>query len=461
MPTLLIIDDETSLINSLAFALEEDGYTVHGAETGAAGLAAVASLKPDLVLLDLRLPDMSGLDVITRLAETGGGPQVIMISAHGDTRAAVKAVKLGAADYLTKPFDLDDLLHTIGSTLERQKMASEIDFHRQSVLRDSGMVAQSRVMRELGETIKRVASSSSMRILILGESGTGKTLVAKAIHAGSARAGGPFIEINCASLPEQLIEAELFGAEKGAYTGAHQRRVGLVSLANGGTLFLDEIGEMPLALQAKMLHFLENGQYRPIGAGRNQTADVRVIAATNRDLAAEVVAGRFREDLYYRLNVICLNVPPLRGRQDDILLLAMHCAARCASEEGVSPITLDSDAARVLLDYRWPGNVRQLKNLIERLTILYPERVISPAELPPEMSQPSEKPADAAAPALPLPASPERGGGASISDALADAERDLILQALQACAGHKGRAADRLGISRHAFKRRLQRLGIR
>ncbi|MDO8264022.1 MAG: sigma-54 dependent transcriptional regulator [Gallionella sp.] len=456
MPTILIIDDEASLVSSLTYALEEEGYKVHGAASGAAGLQAVADLQPDLVLLDLRLPDKTGLEVLEAMPRENSVPQVIMISAHGDTRAAVKAVKMGAADYLTKPFDLDDLLHTISTTLERGRMASEIDFHRRTALRHGGLVGESPVMSDLAALVTRVAASSTARILVLGESGTGKALVAKAIHVGSPRRAGPFIEINCASLPEQLIEAELFGAEKGAYTGAHQRRVGLVTLADKGTLFLDEIGEMPLALQAKLLHFLENGQYRAIGSTHSVHADVRVVAATNRDLATEVSAGRFREDLYYRINVICLQIPALRSRGDDVVHLAEHFASQYAHEEGVLPIAISDAARERLVAYRWPGNVRELKNLIERLTILFPGRDIGLAELPPEIVAAVRELTGATGPSISVPLT----GTHSISAALAVTERELLLSALRSCDGHKGLAADRLGISRHAFKRRLQRLGL-
>lgn len=458
MPTILIIDDETSLVSSLTFALEEEGYIVHGAATGKAGLQAVTDLQPDLVLLDLRLPDCNGLEVLESMQRENGEPQVIMISAHGDTRAAVKAVKMGAADYLTKPFDLDDLLHTIHTALERGRMVSEIGFHRRAALRHSGLIGASVAMRDLAATVQRIAASNAARILVLGESGTGKALVARAIHAGSARAGGPFIEINCASLPEQLIEAELFGAEKGAYTGAHQRRAGLVTLADKGTLFLDEIGEMPLAIQAKLLHFLENGQYRPLGSTRPLQADVRVVAATNRELATEVAAGRFREDLYYRINVICLTIPALRSRGDDVVHLAEHFALQYAHEEGVLPIRISITARVLMAAYRWPGNVRELKNLIERLTILLPGRDIGLAELPVEIALAGHG-IRTAADAV-IEAAPMRAAKPTISEALADAERELLLCALGECGGHKGNAADRLGISRHAFKRRLQRLAI-
>ena len=449
MASILIIDDETNLVRSLSFALEDEGHAVRGAGTASEGLAAATEFTPDLILLDLKLPDMSGLDVLERLKAQKCDAQVIMISAHGDTRAAVKAVKLGAADYITKPFDLDDLSLTIRTTLERRHMALELEFHRDASMRNSGLIGDSAAMRDLAATIDRIAASAATRILVLGESGTGKALVARAIHAASPRASGPFIEINCASLPEQLIEAELFGAEKGAYTGAHQRRVGLVSLADKGTLFLDEIGELPLPLQAKLLHFLENGQYRAIGAGHTQTADVRVVAATNRDLASAARAGSFREDLFFRLNVIQLNVPALRDRVADVPVLIEHFSRAFARGEGSAPIVLSEEARAALLRYRWPGNVRELKNLIERLTILHPGATVPLSALPAEIE-------DAApAPAVTVPA-----GTASIGDALATTEREMMLAALRDAGGHKGHAAERLGISRHAFKRRLQRLGI-
>ncbi|MGE5650042.1 sigma-54 dependent transcriptional regulator [Noviherbaspirillum sp. UKPF54] len=453
MASILIIDDESNLVRSLTFALEDEGHAVHGAGTAADGLAKAAELQPDLILLDLKLPDMSGLDVLETLKARQIEAQVIMISAHGDTRSAVKAVKLGAADYITKPFDLDDLSMTIHATLERRQMAAELEFHRGATIQESGMLGASLAMRDLLGTVERIAASAAMRILVLGESGTGKALVARTVHSASPRASGPFIEINCASLPEQLIEAELFGAEKGAYTGAHQRRVGLVALADKGTLFLDEIGELPLPLQAKLLHFLENGQYRPIGSGRAQTSDVRVVAATNRDLAAAARAGTFREDLYFRLNVIQLNIPPLRERASDVPALIEHFSRLFAREERSKPITVSEDARQALMQYRWPGNVRELKNLIERLTILYPGTEIGAETLPRELVD-AEAPLTATAP---IHASQ---GAANIEDALASTEREMMLAALRDAGGHKGQAAERLGISRHAFKRRLQRLGL-
>lgn len=431
-PSVLIIDDEVQLVRSLLFALKGEGMSVRGTHDGASGLAAAAAALPDIVLLDLRLPDCSGMEVLTSLRQRHPALPVVMISAHGDTRAAVQAVKAGASDYLTKPFELDDVIDLIHDTLGRDQVETSSDL----------LIGASPAMVELRAAIARIAASHTARVLLLGESGTGKALVARSLHIGSPRAAGPFIEVNCAALPEQLIEAELFGAERGAYTGAHQKRFGLVSQADGGTLFLDEIGELPLPLQAKFLHFLENGQYRPIGSGRSQTADLRVIAATNRDLALDVRDGRFREDLFYRLNIIQIDVPPLRARDGDVLVLANHFARSVAAEERCQPIRLSQDAAAMLAAYPWPGNVRELRNLIERLTILHAGRDITPADLP----------------------DPLRGtqpvNSAKLADHMEGTERRMIEQALQQAGGQKGRAAELLGISRHAFKRRLQRLGI-
>jgi two-component system, NtrC family, response regulator AtoC len=449
MSSILIIDDEAALVNSLSFALRGEGYEVVGAGTAADGLKAAERAPPSLILLDLRLPDGSGLEVLERLLVVVPGTPVIMISAHGDTRAAVRSVKAGAFDYLTKPFELDELLLTIRSALERERMSQEIARFREAALAGGELVGESPVVRALAEATRQVGASHAGRVLLLGESGSGKALVARAIHARSSRSGGPFVEVNCAALPAQLIEAELFGAEKGAYTGALQRRVGLAALADGGTLFLDEVGELPLALQAKLLHFLEDGSYRPVGSAQSLVSDARVVAATNRDLAAEVRAGTFREDLYYRLNVVHLSVPPLRDRGNDILLLARHFAQRYARDESCAPVRFTPEAEAVLLAYRWPGNVRELRNLVERLTILSPGKIVSPADLP-----------AVPAPVAPPPA-PGPGALRSIDAELEDSERALVLSALQQAGGHQGRAAAALGISRHALKRRLQRLGLK
>ena len=444
---ILIVDDEKSFVRSMTFALSEAGFHTRSAHTGEEALTMLAEEAADLVLLDLRLPGMDGMDVLAETTRLYPGLPVIMISAHGDTRAAVQAVKAGATDYLTKPFALDELLHIIDTVTDRARMQEELDYHRQRSANASGLVGSSQAMQSLWQTVQRVASSSTGRVLLLGESGTGKAVVARAIHEQSPRAEGAFVEINCAALPEQLIEAELFGAEKGAYTGAHQKRSGLVSLAHGGTLFLDEIGELPLSLQAKFLHFLENGDYRPVGATASHTADVRVVAATNRSLEEEVRAGRFREDLYFRLNVIELTIPPLRERGEDLQELLDRFIEAQAREEGCRPVTIPPETLERLQAYNWPGNVRELRNLVERLTILHPGQRIRPDQLPHEFQPVEDSTSDQAA-------------TTSLEQKLEHTERQMIRQALDQTGGHKGKAAEQLGMSRHAFKRRLQRLGL-
>lgn len=447
---ILIVDDEKSFVRSLTFALQEAGYSTNCAHAGEDALAILEQGLPDLMLLDLRLPGKSGMDILEETARLYPDLPVVMISAHGDTRAAVQAVKVGATDYLTKPFALDELLHLVDSVTERTRMRDELAYHRSRAASSSGLMGDSGAMQQLWQKVQRVSASSAGRILLLGESGTGKALVAKAIHEHSPRASQAFVEINCAALPEQLIEAELFGAEKGAYTGAHQKRAGLVALAHNGTLFLDEIGELPLSLQAKFLHFLENGDYRPVGGGAGATSDVRVIAATNRSLEAEVRNGHFREDLYFRLNVIELTIPPLRDREDDVCKLLEMFIESQAREEGCRPITMLPETLACLRAYSWPGNVRELRNLVERLTILYPGQLIRPHQLPGEFRATSAT----------TPPADQDHASASFDQHLQQTERQLLLDALEKTGGRKGKAAEHLGLSRHAFKRRMQRLGM-
>jgi two-component system, NtrC family, response regulator AtoC len=446
---ILIVDDEKSFVRSLTFAFEEAGYSANYAHTGEDALLILERDLPDLMLLDLRLPGIGGMDILNETARLYPDLPVVMISAHGDTRAAVQAVKAGATDYLTKPFALDELLHLVDSVTERTRMRDELAYHRSRAASSSGLMGDSNAMQQLWEKVQRISASSAGRILLLGESGTGKALVARAIHEHSTRASEAFVEINCAALPEQLIEAELFGAEKGAYTGAHRKRTGLVALAHNGTLFLDEIGELPLPLQAKFLHFLENGDYRPVGGGASTTSDVRVIAATNRSLEAEVRNGHFREDLYFRLNVIELTIPPLRERDEDVYKLLEMFIESQAREEGCRPITMLSETLACLSAYNWPGNVRELRNLVERLTILYPGQLIRPHQLPSEFLATS-----------PAPSADQDQASVSFNQHLQQTERQLLLDALEKTGGRKGKAAEHLGLSRHAFKRRLQRLGL-
>ncbi|WP_339859565.1 sigma-54 dependent transcriptional regulator [Thalassospira alkalitolerans] len=453
--SILIVDDEESFVRSLSFALRTEGMDVTGVHSGEDAFLVVRKQQFDIILLDLRLPGADGMEVLASIQKLDISIPVIMISAHGDTRAAVHAVKNGAADYLSKPFELDELIHTIKTTLDQSQVALELDYHRRrDVVPTNGLIGECAAMSALRTTIDRVAQSSASRILLLGESGTGKALVARAIHSQSPRKDRAFVEVNCAALPEQLIESELFGAEKGSYTGAHQKRTGLVRLADGGTLFLDEIGELPLALQAKFLHFLENGDYRPVGAERSASADVRVITATNRDLAEQVRLGHFREDLFYRLNVITIDIPALRERGEDILSLVTHFADRQAQAEGCHPIQFDTETREILHAHQWRGNVRELKNLIERLTILYPGKTISADLLPGEFHHQDDIHQTNEINRSTSPTPPQ------LQDRLDVTERHIVQDALEQADGHKGRAAEILGISRHALKRRLQRLGL-
>lgn len=440
---VLVIDDEHNLVRSIRFALEDQQMTVSGAYSGREGIKAAERERPDVVLLDLGLPDISGLEVLAQLK--AGSPElpVIMISAHGDTRAAVRAVKEGAVDYITKPFDWDELMLLIRRSSEHSRMARELAFLRSQQAHRSKLVGRGPAMERLHQLIEQVGGSSARTLLINGPSGTGKTLIARSLH-DLRFTDAPFIEVNCAALPEQLIEAELFGAERGAYTGASQRRTGLIELADGGTLFLDEIGELPLPLQAKLLSFLENRSYRPIGSSRELQAEVLIIAATNRDLKADVDAGQFRSDLYFRLNVLPIAAPPLSQHREDVALLIHYFSERFAAQEGCAqPLWPDAVIQR-LEHYSWPGNVRELRNLVERMTILYPGQEILPQWLPDEYLGHLQTVAP----------------GEDYSDVIEARERELIVEALRETGGRKGQAAERLGISRHALKRRIQRLGI-
>lgn len=442
--SVLVIDDERNLVRSIGFSLRDEGMEVTGAFTGQEGLTQVKSLGPDVVLLDLGLPDLPGLEVLVKIKAQYPDLPVIMISAHGDTRSAVKAVKMGALDYITKPFDLDELVLLIRRCTEHVRTLREIKYLRDKNSSTGPLVGNSKEMDTLRDALKRVGNSSGKTVLVTGPSGTGKALVARALH-DIRFTDAPFIEVNCATLPEQLIEAELFGAERGAYTGANQKRSGLIDLADGGTLFLDEIGEIPITLQAKLLSFLENRNYRPVGAGRERQAEVFVVAATNRNLKDEVEEGRFRSDLFFRLNVLPVEIPALCERDQDVSLLTAYFSEKYAKQEGCEAIKLSEKVQMILSDYDWPGNIRELKNLIERLTILHPGEMIGVDMLPVEY-----QPLDMVS----------HNTESDYREAVEDHERTLIITALRDAGWRKGIAAEKLGISRHALKRRIQRLKL-
>ena len=385
MPTILVVDDEVSIRRTLREILEYEDYDVDEAEDGAEALDAMRATSYDLVLLDVKMPDVDGMDVLEAAAEERPALPVVMISGHGTIETAVEATKLGAYDFIEKPPDLNRLLVTIRNALNSGELVSENRRMRQTLTEQqegdlTPIIGESEPIHAIKETIERVAPTEA-RVLITGENGTGKELVAKWVHHKSNRSDGPLVEVNCAAIPSELIESELFGHEKGAFTGATKQRIGKFELADGGTLFLDEIGDMSLSAQAKVLRVLQENKIERVGGGRSIPVDVRVIAATNKDLMAELEEGNFREDLYHRIGVILINVPPLRERRSDIPLMTRHFADQLARRNGLAPKQFTDDALNQLQQYAWRGNVRELNNVIERLLIMSRSDTIGRADV--------------------------------------------------------------------------------
>jgi DNA-binding NtrC family response regulator len=423
--TILVVDDEADQRRLLGGFLESRGYRAQEAASAEEALALIRAGQPDMVLLDIRLPGMSGIEALAEIRQIDQRLPVLLITAYADLRQAVAAMKSGADDYLAKPVDLDELETAISDAIGVSEKKGKERGAREL---PPEFVCESPAMRRLVETLSVIAPSNAP-VLILGESGSGKELVAQLIHRWSPRAAGPLVAANCAGLPESLIESELFGHTKGAFTGASQTRQGFFRAADGGTLFLDEIGELPLHLQPKLLRALESGQITPVGSDLPVEVDTRLIAATNRDLGQEVQEGRFRDDLYYRINVVELAVPPLAERQDDILPLARRFAAEFAG----APVRLSPQAVQCLLAYRWPGNVRELRNAIQRACLLCRGDVVLPEHLPPKVAALAH---DAAA---------------ATAGRLSQVERAAILATLEECGGNRTHAAKKLGISRRAL----------
>ena len=443
--SILIVDDEAGIRESLASILSDEGYRAEAVASGEECLQRTESNSFDLVLLDVWLTGMDGLETLRRMNERGGAPRVVMISGHANIETAVRATKLGAFDFIEKPFSLEKTILVVKNALEHLRLEEENRRLRAELEERYQIIGDSVPMKALRQQIALTAPTNG-RVLIYGESGTGKELVARALHAHSSRAGQLFVEVNCAAIPEELIESELFGHIKGSFTGATDDKTGKFQKADGGTLFLDEVGDMSLKTQSKVLRVLEEQRFEPVGSNKTVTVDVRVLAATNKKLEGEIARGAFREDLFYRLNVVPFYVPALRERSEDIPTLARHFLAEFSSTYGRRPKELTEAATGILVRYPWPGNVRELKNLIERLVIMVPGERIEPHHLPPELFRGAAR-------------SPQQAYS-SLSEARAAYEREYILRKLAEHEWNMTHTAAALGLERSHLYRKMKTLGI-
>ena len=449
-PRILVVDDEVSIRESLRGILQDEGYLVSAAATGEQALDEVAKDPPDLVLLDIWLPGMDGLVVLEEIKKIYASLPVIIISGHGNIDTAVRATKLGAFDYVEKPLSLERIVVSVQNGLEFFRLQEENRLWQQKARHRTRLTGKSPTVESLREEIQRAAPTSAT-VLITGENGTGKELVARMLHQLSRRSLRPMVEVNCAAIPEELIESELFGHERGAFTGAVERRKGKFDAANGGTLFLDEIGDMSLRTQAKILRIIQEQNFERVGGSRPVQVDARIIAATNKDLQKEIDAGRFRQDLYYRLNVIPIHVPPLRERLQDIPLLVEDFLSQVAYESTMGRKEIDPIVHELLQSYLWPGNVRELRNFVERLVIMTPGQLIRPEDLPRDFRQQVQHHASGN----------DLYRLSSFKEARSSFEREYLVRKLEECAWNVSLTAQNIGLERSHLHRKMKSLGIR
>jgi len=459
---ILIIDDEEGIRFSLRGILEDEGHEVVEAETGEQGLELLGTDIPDMIFLDIWLPGMDGLEVLDKISQDHKGLPVIMISGHGTIETAVKALKKGAFDFIEKPLSLEKVVVSTRNALEFSRLRQENIALKTRISSEqpTTLTGESEAIANLNEVISRVAPTESW-VLITGANGTGKEIVARSIHHQSSRSDKPLVAVNCAAIPEELIESELFGHEKGAFTGADKAQEGKFELADGGILFLDEIGDMSFKTQAKILRILQEQCFEHVGGRKTIKVDVRVIAATNKDLLHEIEAGNFREDLYYRLKVFPLELPSLRERTDDIPLLINEFMSSLTRQHGFKPISFDAGAIEVLKAYPWPGNVRELKNFVERMFIMYAGDTVSPDRLPPEFQAdaatvPKPKPADSVEPEAESLDAIIASGSDDLKQARADFEARFLESKLRECDGNISQLAKAIGLERSSLYRKLK-----
>lgn len=445
-PRILVVDDEKNIRRSLEMICTGEGYQVATVESGAAARELLARERIDLVLLDINLPGEDGLALLSDLRESEPDLLVIMISGYATVENAVAATKRGAYDFIEKPISKEKLLLTLKNALSSRQLQRENQRLRSKIHRHYTMIGDSPAMQLVREHIGKVAPTDG-RVLILGESGTGKELIARAIHDGSQRAAAPFVKVNCAAIPETLIESELFGSVRGAFTGATESREGKFSQADSGTLFLDEVGDMSLHAQAKVLRVLQEGEFEKVGGQKTERVDVRILAATNKNLDDEVRHGRFREDLYFRLDVIPILAPPLRQRREDIPALVAHFVTNYCDENGLRPITLTAPALETLRTYDWPGNIRELRNLVERLIILAPSRDVDVSDLPLHLQVPKLERLD-------------ESGGRSLKEVRDGVEKSYILAVLKKYGWNVSQAARHLEIDRTNLHKKIRYYGL-